>query len=81
VRGKGARGKNDIVVNKFFKYKIVGNGFSQSAQNTPPVRYPKGEPVPENRGEWVERSIGLCPILVVYLERMDVSPWESWKLL
>jgi hypothetical protein len=54
--------------------------FPQSSQNASPVRYSKGEPVPENRGEWAERGIGLCPILIVYLERMDVSPWESWKL-
>ena len=42
MRKKGVGKKDDIVVNKFFKYKIVENGFLQSSQNAPPVRYSRG---------------------------------------
>jgi hypothetical protein len=36
--------------------------FTRSSQNAPLVGYPRGEPMPSDRDEWVEPGMGLNPV-------------------
>jgi hypothetical protein len=50
VRKKGARGKNDIVVNEFFKYKIVENGFFPIITECPSGQISQGRACAREQG-------------------------------